>query len=349
MKIALSLLLALALLAGGAFALGRVAGVGPFALGAPASSLYILIARGGEEGTAREVEVIDLASGQRHVFDLETRGVELALSPDRRTLYAGSDRGVILELDARRGTRIGGLQLSTSGDVQRIVLTPDGRSLVAVTAAGLDSTVSVIDLGTGRERGSVGIGRVTVGTALLKGDALLIATSDRAGMDSIIEVGLDPPTLRRQILVSTTRRGTLQTAAPIFAVAPDATFVTLSPYALRLFEVDGEGARRRDVDLAAGFARGTVGPGFDGDMALSSDGSVIHACLGLTRAARYRIRREELTAERVADTCGRFLRAADGTLLLALRAKPELQLLDPQSGALRRSLPLAGLPVRLVN
>lgn len=349
MRVVLWLLAALALFVGGTFALGRVGGVGPFALGVPGSSVFVLIARGSEENAAREVEVIDLASGQRQVFDLPTRGLELALSPDRRTLYAGSDRGVILELDAARGTRIGGLQLATAGEVQRLIATPDGRSLVAVTTAGLDSSVSVIDLGTGRERSSLGIGRVIVGTALLRGDALLLATSDRAGADGIVEVGLDPPTLRRQIPVSISLRGSLQTAPPTIAVAPDATLLMLSPYALRLFEVNGEGVRRRDLDLAAGFTRATGGPSLDGDVALSSDGRVIHACLGLNRAARYRIGREELAAERVADTCGRFVRTADGTLLLGLRAKPELHLLDQRSGALRRSLPLVGIPVRLVG
>lgn len=349
MRFLVAVLVLLAFLVGGTFALGRVVGVGPFALGASSSSLYILIARGGEEGTAREVEVIDLATGGRRVFDLETRGIELALSADRRTLYAGSDRGVILELDALRGTRIGGLQVGTSGDVQRIVPTPDGKSLVAVATSGLEATVSVIDLGTGRERGSIGIGRVAVGTAMIKGDALLLATADRGGVDSIIEIGLDPPAIRRQILVATTRRGTLQTSAPVFAVTSDAKFLTLSPYALRMYEVDVEGARVRDVDLAGTFTRALVGPGFDGDLALSSDGSVIHACLGLTRGARYRITRDDLSAERVADACGHFVRTADGTLALGLRTRPELQLLDQRSGALRRSLALAGIPVRLVN
>lgn len=335
---------------GALLALGRVVGVGPLAEGAPGSWLYVLIARGGDELTAREVEAIDLATGQRRIFDVGGRAMEIALSADRRTLFAGSERGTVFELDATRGSPLIPLQLSVNADVQRIVPTPDGKRLAAILYAGTEGTVSVTDLATARERGAISIGRSLVGGATLRGDVLLVGTGDRNGADSLVEIGLDPPNVIRQSPLATARRNVLQTAGPALTQSSNGKLVALSPFSLRLLELEGTQAKR-EVDLSAIFPRGIFASGFDGEVALAADGSVAHICLGsATRGVRLRASLgEQPAADRISEVCGRLLRLADGTVALAIRGKPELHLLDPVTGEVRRILALAGIPVRLAN
>src|SRR5436853_185046 len=64
----------------GLYALGRAANVGPFAPGVPTSWLFAAISRSGEVGDAREIEVIDLATGDRQLFTLDDRALDIALS-----------------------------------------------------------------------------------------------------------------------------------------------------------------------------------------------------------------------------------------------------------------------------
>ena len=356
-KLLASAALLLVLAGAGLFAVGRLLGVGPFALGAPSSWLYLAVARGGPEGEARAIEVIDAATGERRIFELDERAFDLALSPDRRTLYAGSAGGRILELDATRGTPLGDLRLSTSGEVRRLVALPDGRRLVAVSAVALESIVTVVDLASRRETGSLELGLRIAGRPLVRGAELLLPTADRAGIDTLLTVSLEPLRVREEARLSgseETRLFTVQTAPAQVALRPDGAVVVLSPFRLRISVLGREGESRRDVDLSrlyfAGRTPTTLGLGFDGDLELSLDGSAIHACVGSgVRAERYRLGFADLEPQRVGGECGRLQHGVDGTIYLAVRGRPELKLVDPSTGAVRRTLPLTGYPQRLVN
>lgn len=338
----------LALLGGALVVLGRVYGVGPLASGAPATWLYVAIARA-EEGQAQEIEVLDLATGERRLFAPEQRVLALALSPDRRSLYVGSEDGTILELDAVRGSVLRELRLSTSGEVQQLVALPD-RRLVAITVQVLESVMTVVDLGRGDEIARLELGRRLVGKPALDGDRVLVPVANRAGADALVEIRLDPLQVERETPLFAVSGAAPQTVPPAVVRAPDGSVVALSPFSLRLAVLSPrEPGSRRELDLARLFFVARPA-GFQGDLELSADGAVLHACLGGSLLGeRYRVALADLAAKRSGSECGVFARGADGTLYLGVRGRPELRILDPQTGETRRTLPLAGLPLRLVG
>src|SRR5918995_1245328 len=93
------------LLAAGVLAIVLVAAraIGLGTRAAPESQLYVAISRSDDETAAREIEVIDTASGERSLFDVGTKITALALAPDRRTLYVGADDGRLLLIDPTNG------------------------------------------------------------------------------------------------------------------------------------------------------------------------------------------------------------------------------------------------------
>ncbi len=347
MKLLAAAIGAVVLVAAGIVVLGRVYALGPLAPGAPPSWVYVAIARS-EDGASREIEVIDVAGGGRQVFSVDRRVFDLALSPDRRSLYLGSQDGVIVELDAVRGVFLRELRVSAPGDVLRLLPLPDGRRLAALTLQTLDSSLSLVDLGSGRETGRVELGRRIVGRFVTSGDRLLVPAGDRGGTDSLLELTLDPLRLDRETMLFSSSRGVLQTSAPTAARTKDGVVAVLSPFSLRIAVLTaGDVMQRRDVDLGAIFfaARPT---GFQGDVDFSTDGAVLHVCLGGNiLGERYRVPLPEAVPARSGSECGGFVHAADGTLYLGVRAKPELRIIDGRSGETRRVLPLAGIPVRL--
>ncbi len=333
------------------FALGRAAGVGPFAPGAPPSWIYLAISRSGEDGDARDVEVIDLKEGERQVFSLDERAFDIALSKDRRTLYVGSTNGRILELDALRGAPLGEIKLATSGEVRRLVVLPDGSRLVAITTVVLDASASLVDLGVRRETATLALGNRIIGRSLARPDPLL-SVADRGSTEQLLTLSLDPFRVREEVLLSSAPpRGIPRTAAASILAAPDGSVVALSPFSLRLSVFSPNLGERRSADVRPGS--GATGgaifvvPGFDGDLALSGDGRVIHFCLGTgQRADRFRADWDGLQLTRVGGECGKYARLADGGLYLAVRGRPELKVLDAATGEVKRTLALAGYPQR---
>lgn len=343
---------AVALAAGALFALGRAAGVGPFAPGAPPSFLYLAISRSGEDGDAREVEVIDLSTGERQLFALDDRAFDIALSRDRRTLYVGASNGRIFKLDSVRGVWLGEIRLSTPGEVRRLVVLPDGSSLVAITTVVLDSSATLVDLTTGREKATLPLGNRIVGRSVARPDVIL-SVADRAGTEQLLTLSLDPFRVREETLLgTTTRSGVARTAAAALAIAPDGSVLALSPFSLRLTVlapnlVDRRGA---DVTLTPGTSGGGIFviPGFDGDVEVAGDGRTIHFCVGTgQRAFRFRAGHRTLETARTGTECGKFARLADGSVYLAVRGKAEVKVIDPASGEVRRTLPLAGFAQRV--
>lgn len=343
----------LLLLLGALFALGRTLGVGPFAPGAPDSWIYVAISRQAPESDARDVEVIDFATGERQIFALEaTRIFDLALSRDRRTLYLGSTNGTIHELDSRRGAALGEIRLESSGEVRRLVVLPETARLVAVVIQGLESTAKLVDLGTRREIASLSLGTRLVGPSLGRADVLL-SVSDRASTEQLLALGLDPFRVREEVLLASSSARISRTAAPTLVAAPDGSVVALSPFSLRLAVLSSSLAERRSVELRTtiGLTSGGVtvlGQGADGDVVVSSDGRVVHFCLGTAqRSERFTSAWDSLAPVRVGTECGRFARLADGSIYLAVRGRAELRELNGATGEVTRTLVLAGYAQRV--
>ena len=347
LAVAVVAIVAVALTAG-LYTLGRVVGVGPFSPGVPTSWIFTAISRSGEEGDAREVEVIDLASGERQLFPVDDRTFELALSHDRRTLYVGTSNARIFELDALRGTFLGEIKLSGGGDVRRIVVLPDNRQLLAVTTGAVDATVSLIDLGLHREKATLALGNRLIGPSVA-GNEVVLSSSDRASVEQLLTLQLDPLRVRAETFLTTLVPATgPRTAAPVLALTSDGSIVALSPIGLRLSILPPGSSDRRSADVPFSFRPAQLVPGFDGDLILAQSESVIHFCVGTgQRAERYVASRETLKVQRTGTDCGRYARAGDGRLYLAVRGKPELRELDPATGQLQRTLALAGFPQRV--
>lgn len=345
--------IAVVVVAGALFALGRTLGVGPFAPGAPLSWVYLAIARQSPDSDARDVEVIDFATGERQVFALEaTRIFDLALSRDRRTLYVASTNGTILELDALRGAVLGEIQLDSTGEVRRLVVLAEGSRLVAVTVQALDSAARLVDLGTRREVSFVSLGTRLVGQSIAPADVLL-SVSDRAQTEQVLALGRDPFRVREEVLIASSSVRVIRTAAPALVAAPDGSVVALSPFSLRLGVLSGTLTERRGIEIRTGIATTTSGvttlvPGSDGDVTVSADGRVIHFCVGTgLRSERFTAPWDSLTPTRVGTECGRYVRLADGTLYLAVRGRPEVRVLNPATGEVTRTLALAGYAQRV--
>lgn len=101
---------------------------------------------------------------------------------------------------------------------------------------------------------------------------------------------------------------------------------------------------RRDTTLRIPFGfrgRITSGP----QAAVAADGS-IHVCATSANSARYRVSPVDLVATVEGNDCG--LLAGGDLLLLAKRDPPQLLVIDPATGNAIRTLPLAGVPGRLV-
>lgn len=347
--IAIVVVVVVAVLAGALFALGRTLGVGPFALGAPMSWVYLAISRSGEDGDARDVEVIDLASGSRQIFSLDDRAFDVALSRDRRTFYVGSTNGRIFELDALRGSVLGEIKLATSGEVRRLLVLPNGSQLVAVTTLVLDASASLVDLDLRRERATLPLGNRLVGRSVTRPDPLL-SVAERGTTEQLLTLSLDPFRVREETLLSSAPiRGIPRTAAATLATAPDGSIVALSPFSLRIVVLPPSLGERRGADLPSSGQSGIfVVPGLDGDVAVSPDGRVLHLCAGTgQRASRFRAAWDTLELVAVGTECGRFARLSDGSLYLAVRGRPELRQLDPATGQVKRTLALAGYPQRV--
>ena len=332
----------------GLYALGHALGVGPFSPGVPGSWVFAAISRAGEDGDAREIEVIDLATGERQLFTLDDRAFDVALSADRRTLYVGTANARVFELDALRGTFLGEIKLSSGGDVRRLVVLPDNKQLIAVSMVASDATASLINLGVHKETAALALGNRLIGRSLASKDVVL-SSSDRAGSEQLLTLDLDPLRVRAEVVLSSPGQPyAARTSAPALAVTREGTIVALSPVTLRLSLIAPGSTERRGTDVPFRLSPVQLVPGFDGDLVLAGDGAVVQFCVGTaSRAERYVTPLETLDVQRVGTECGRYARLADGRIFLAVRGKPELREVDPTTGQLRRTLALAGFPQRV--
>jgi hypothetical protein len=337
--------LALALGAG-LFGLGRVLGVGPLAPGAPQSWLYVAVIRNDDDEGSRDVEIVDVQTGERRRFEFEARATEIALSRDRRTLYVGSTNGRVLEVDSIRGAVLGEIVVSAPGEVRRLLPLPDGRRLLVVTGTSRDAALALVDLTTGNETQRLLLREVIAGKPLLRGGVVLLPAA-AGSADQLIEVELDSLGVRRTTHIVSAPSAFR--SPPVAALAPDGAVVVSSPTTgtVALLAAEESGARR-DTSVDRPSPLGRAGSA-QGDLMVTADGTV-HVCLGvMDSASRYTLSMDELKPVRVGSECGRFVGLADGTLYLGIRGRPELAVLDAATGAVRRTMPLTGLAWRLTN
>ena len=330
----------------GAVAIAYVIGLGPLARPTVARSVvFVAISRSSDEADAQEIEAIDLDAGTRQVFDVGSRITALALSADRRSLYVGLDGGKIAMLDATTGTQFGAVDLG-GPSVVSLVPTADGKTLFAVTVTNIQSTVVPIDLATKKPADPIVL-PATAGGGVISGSALIVPFGDPQRLQvAFIDVNtrvvssrltlprgsLVPPTAFR---ISDARTG---------VAAYDSGF---SGGGLRVYVLTDQ-LHWTDVALQAPLPQGQRGGqiGIGLQAAATAEGIIQLCSVAGANARRYVIGTDSRSTS-VGSDCGPL--SGGDRILMARRDPAQLLVLDGKSGKTVRTLPLAGVPARLVQ
>lgn len=329
--------------------------VGPGTQPAPASRLYVAISRSDDESVAREIEVIDTASGERSLIDIGARISALTLSPDRKTLFVGLDDGLLLLVDPVSGVRYGEIRsrraswilpLGTT-EVLLVGSSPTGGAIAKVDVPGRrEIAVAELDVLPGQPVVRAGellvpvVARNDARTAQLAPNSLAVystATLSRSA-NSLVAQMTGRLALGHPIAHQTASRGVAYLAQ--WDSGPGA--------ARLLIGVAGE-MKPREV-LVAVTTPGTERPlrglaTVQSSLASTPDG-VLHVCTGSAElAARYIVTE---TARLVGSECGQLLGVAE-RVYLAVRGKPRVAVIDAASGRALRDLLLPGIPVLIAG
>jgi outer membrane protein assembly factor BamB len=337
----------------GVIALLLIAGVGAYVLGvgplapptAARSVVFVAISRSADEADAHEIESIDLAAGTRDLFDVGDRVTALALSADRRSLYVALDGGKIVLLDATTGSRFGAVDLG-GPTVVSLAATADGRTLFAVAVTNVSSSVVPIDLSTKKAADPISF-TAPAGPAIIRGDALIVPLGDPRGLQVVfIDVNTRAVTSRL-----TLPRGSLVPPAA-FPISGARTGIVAfdsglgGGVGLRVYTLT-DPSHWSDVSLQAPFPQGpTRQIGIGLQAAATADGT-IHVCTTAGTAARRYVVGPDLKSASVGTDCGPL--AGGDQILMATRDPAQLRVLDDKTGKTVRTLPLAGVPARVVH
>jgi outer membrane protein assembly factor BamB len=330
----------------GAVAIAYGLGLGPLARPTAARSVvFVAISRSSDEADAQEIEAIDLDAGTRDLFDVGSRITALALSADRRSLYVGLDGGKIDLLDATTGSPFGNVDLG-GPTVVSLVPTADGKTLFAVAVTNIQSTVVPIDLAAKRAGDPIVL-PTTAGPAVIRGDALLVPFGDPGHLQvAFIDVNTRAVTSRLAL-----PRGSL-VAASAFRITDGRTGVVAydpgftGSTGLRVYVLT-DTLHWTDVALQAPFPQGPRGQiGIGLQVATAADGT-IHLCSIAGTAARRYVVGPDLKGISAGTDCGPL--SGGDRILMAKRDPAQLLILDEKTGKTVRSLPLAGVPARLVQ
>jgi hypothetical protein len=314
--------------------------VGPFAPAAAGrSTIFVAISRSLDPADAHEIDVINLDTGARDLFDVGDGPITaLALSRDRRSLYVGIRSGKVVLLDATTGTRFGTVNLD-GVPVASLVATEDDRTLFAFSATNTEAVVVPITLATKTAAAAIHLSPTAV-PPIIRGEALVVAFRDAGGLElSYVDV------------VTRVERSRL--TVPVHSLGPIAAFpigdagvgiaaldrTDPSSMQMRLFVV-ADPSHWRDVVVPVPDPRGQFGFA----PLARADADVIHVCTAQGELARrYVITLADLAPTLVDGRCG--LLSGDAQLAMAVRDGSQLVVLDPRSGKSQRTLPLAGVPV----
>jgi hypothetical protein len=326
-------------------AVAYVLGVGPLTRPSAAGSVvFVAISRSSDEADAHEIEAIDLTAGTRDLFDAGGRITAMALSADRRSLYVALDGGKIVLLDATTGSQFGAIGLG-GPTVVSLDPTADGRTLFAVAVTNIQSSVVPIDLATKKAADRVTFA-MTAGVAVIRGDMLIVPLAD-------------PQRLQVAFIDVTTRAVASRLALPRGSLLPAAVFaISGTRTGLVMFDpgLTGGGGLRvytitdplhwSDLLLQAPWPQGQgrqIGIGLQA--AAAADGS-IHVCSAAGTNARRYVVSADLQGAIAGTDCGPL--AGGDQTVMAKRDPAQLLVLDG-SGKAVRTLPLAGVPARLVH
>ncbi|MEP7004228.1 MAG: hypothetical protein ABI888_06780 [Chloroflexota bacterium] len=339
--VAVSVIAMLLIVVAGASA---VLGVGPFAPGAAASAVYVALSRSTDEADAREIEVIDLAAGTRDLFEAGGKITTMTLSPDRRSLYVAVDSGRVLFLDAATGTKFAEVDLHAP-TVTSLAFAPDGRTLFALTASNVQGSVIPIDLDA-RKAGDPIVLPAGASSAVARGDSLLVAISDQRSTQ-VVFVSM---TLRAVTDRLTLPRGSL--AAPVTLRVSDTRTAVFT------YDITGGGGGgiraylvndplhwdQLALPAPLGFQTGRLQTLL---YATVTPAGLIHACVPSVAGARRYVITTDNQFTIAGSECGPLGGSAE--VLMARRDPAQLLVLDPATGQVKRTLPLAGVPARLLR
>lgn len=324
---------------------------GPGTQPAPAARLYVAISRSDDESAAREIEVIDTASGERSLFDVGGRISALALAPDRKTLYVGLDDGLLLLVDPLSGVRYGEIRTRRASWILPLGTT----EIVLVGSSPTGGAIAKVDV-PGRREVAVAEIDALPGQPVIRGAELLVPfvarndTRARSLGPNALAVYSTATLARSASSLVTSMTGRVALGHPIAHLAPSRGVAYLAqwdsgPAAARLFiDVAGE-TQPREVRVGV-TTPGTERPlrglsAVQSSLASTPDG-VLHACTGSAEiAARYVVTE---TARVVGNECGQLVRVAE-RMYLAVRGKPRVAVIDASSGRSLRDLLLPGIPV----
>ena len=339
----------LAILAAGVVAGARY--VGPGSQPAPASRLYVAISRSDDESAAREIEVIDTASGERSLFDIGARISALTLAPDRKTLFVGLDDGLLLLVDPQSGVRYGEIRSRRASWILPLGTT----EVLLVGSSPTGGAIAKVDVPRRREVAVAELDALP-GQPVVRGGELLVPVVARndtraavLGPNSLAVYSTATLSRSANALVAS-MTGRVSLGHPIAHLAPSRGVAYLAqwdsgPAAARLLiGVAGE-AKPSEV-LVGVTTPGTERPlrglaSVQSSLASTPDG-VLHACTGSAElAARYVVTE---AARLVGSECGQLVRVAE-RMYLAVRGKPRVAVIDAASGRAVRDLLLPGIPV----
>jgi len=313
---------------------------------APRSVVFVAISRSTDETDAHEIEAIDLDAGTRDLFDAGGRITAMALSADRRSLYVALDGGKIVFLDATTGSAFGDVDLH-GPTIASLAPTADGRTVFAVTVTNVQSAVVPIDLAGPKAADPITFA-MTAGPAVIRGDALIVPLGDPQRLQvAFIDVNSRAVTARLSL-----PRGTLvpptafRIGDGLTGIAAFDGGVGAGGTGLRVYSVT-DPLHWTDVALQAPFPQGLGRQQlFIGLQAVASADGAIHVCMAFGAAAR----RSVVTGSNVAPAgsdCGPL--AGGDRIVMGKRDPAQLVVLDDRSGGTLRSLPLAGVPARIVH
>ncbi len=328
--------------------LGLVLGARSVELGAravPESRLYVAISRSDDETAAREIEVIDTASGERSLFDVGARITALTLSNDRRTLYVGTEDGRLLLVEPTSGATYAAIPTRRAS----WILAPPGRDEVILVGSDPSGfSVTRVDVVNRREVKSVLFSGAVAGRPAISGGELLIPyvvpRENSLGRHDLVSLDRKVASQVRRIT------GRLALGLPQVHLTSGGSAAYLSQWDSSLAAVvllTGVA----DEPTARELLLGVTSPGNDrllrgllevqSSITSATDGA-LHICVGNADfAARYVVGAEQ---RMVGSECGQLARVAD-RVYLAVRGKPRIAVIDATSGRIVRDLLLPGIPV----
>jgi hypothetical protein len=331
----------------GLVAIAYVLGLGPLARPTAAPSVvFVAISRSSDEADAQEIEAIDLDAGTRQLFDAGARITALALSADRRSLYVGLDGGKIALLDATTGSQFGSVDLG-GPSVVSLVPTADGKTLFAIAVTNIRSTVVPIDLVAKKAADPVVL-PATAGPGVIRGDALLVPFGD-------------PQRLQVAFIDVNTRAVTARLTLPGGSLVPPVAFrvsdgqtgvvawssVSVGGPGLRLYVIT-DALHWTDTALSAPFPQGQRGGQIGiGLQAVATVDGAVHLCSTAGNSARRYVVGTDARSTNAGSDCGPL--SGGARILMARRDPAQLLVLDEKTGTTLRTLPLAGVPARLVQ